>query len=60
MAYQAPVVDEIQLMTGIDVPSPSLHITFHQPRLREIAILNETDYFLALNLFMADKESMKI
>jgi len=29
LAYTFPGVDELQLMSGVDVSSPSLKITFH-------------------------------
>lgn len=53
-------IDELQLITGIDLPIAELGLTLHQPRVNEIAILGETQYFLALSIFGMSKEKLKI
>lgn len=53
-------VDEFQLITGIDVPVPELKLTLRQPRMKEIAMLSEQGYFLALSLFKMTREELKI
>lgn len=54
------MVDELQLITGIDLPVEELGLTLRQPRLKEIAMLGEQNYFVALQLFRMTKESLKI
>lgn len=54
------MVDELQLITGIDIPVKELGLTIRQPRISEIAMLGEQDYFIALQLFRMTKESLHI
>lgn len=53
-------VDELQLISGIDIPVAELGLTLHQPRIREIAMLGEQQYFIALSIFRITKENLKI
>lgn len=53
-------ISSLQLATGIDIPIPSLGITLRQPRIKDIAILDESPYFLALSLSQVSKETLKI
>ena len=53
-------IDELQLITGIPIPVPKLGFTLYQPKIKDIAILGETDYFLALALFRLTKEALHI
>ncbi|NLV87715.1 MAG: hypothetical protein GX025_10955 [Clostridiales bacterium] len=39
---------------------PELGLTLRQPKIKEIAMLGEADYFLALSVFNMTKESLKI
>lgn len=39
------MVDEVVLITGIDIPFPPAEITIHQPTIEEIAYIGE-DAFL--------------
>lgn len=54
------LVDELQLITGIDVPLEGIGVTVRQPKVREIAMLGEQNYFIALQLFGMTKASLKI
>lgn len=54
------IINELQRIAGIDVPVEELGITLHQPKIREIAILGEQEYFIALSLFRLNKERLKI
>ena len=38
----------LALMTGIDIPIPELQLTIHQPTIKEIAYIGETDFFIGL------------
>ncbi len=53
-------IDELQIVTGIDIACPELKLTFRQPYVEEIAMLGETDYLLALSMFRVNKERLKI
>ncbi len=54
-------IDELQLTTGCDIPIPELGITIHQPTVAEIAgKMTEQDYFIALQVFRMNRESLKI
>lgn len=35
----------LALMSGIDIPVPECQLTIHQPRLKEIALIGESDFF---------------
>lgn len=51
--------DELQLISGIDIPHEELQITLHQPKIKEIAAFGEQNYFLALQIFSLTKEKIK-
>lgn len=54
-------IDELQLSTGCDLFFPELGITVHQPAVQKIAEkMTEQDYFIALQVFRMNKESLKI
>ena len=53
----------LALMTGIDIPIPECQIIIHQPTIKEISYIGETDFFigvqtLGLNktMFLQDKD----
>ena len=35
----------LALMCGIDFPVPECQLTIHQPRIKEIALIGEADFF---------------
>ena len=43
------------LMTGGDIPIPSLTAAIHQPTIREIAMIGEKDYFIGAQVLCIDK-----
>lgn len=54
-------IDELQLQTGCDLSFPELGITVHQPVVLKIAEkMTEQDYFIALQVFRMNKESLNI
>lgn len=53
-------VDELQIISGVDIPVDPLGLTLHQPRVREIAMLGEQNYFVALSIFKMTKENLRI
>ena len=36
------------LMCGTDLPIPEIQATIHQPKVKEIALIGEKDFFLGL------------
>lgn len=54
------IPDELQLMTGIDIPVEGFGFTMRQPSVAEISMLGEQNYFIALQLFTINKEALKI
>ena len=53
-------IDDSRLMTGVDIPLEGVGVTLHQPRLKEIAMLGEKDYFLTLQIFSMNKIQLNI
>lgn len=45
-------------MTGIDIPIPELQLTIHVPVIKEIALMGETKFFMAVQYLCLDKESL--
>jgi hypothetical protein len=52
-------MDSLQLATGIPIPIPEIGITLLQPKISEIAMLGEQEYFTALNVFSMNKAKLK-
>ena len=52
--------NKLALQTGIDIPFPLLETIIHQPRIREIAYLEqgEQDFFSSIGLICIDKNSI--
>lgn len=55
----------LALMTGSDIPIPELEMTLHQPTLKEISYIGETDFFTGIqclclykSMFVEDKEGL--
>ena len=49
-------MNSLQLISGVDIPIPDLGLILHQPRIKEISLLdNELSYFLILQLIGFDK-----
>jgi len=55
----------LALMAGTDIPIPELQLTLHQPKLREIAYVGETDFFTGIqclclhkSMFVKDKDDL--
>ena len=38
----------LALMCGIDIPVPNLQLIIHQPTIKEIAYIGESDFFLGV------------
>ena len=48
----------LALMTGIDIPYPPLQLVIHSPKIREIALMGEEDFFTAIQYLCIDKTAV--
>ena len=46
----------LALMCGTDIPVPSIRATIHQPRIKEIALMGEQEFFIAVQCFNINKD----
>lgn len=44
-------------MTGVDIPIPELQLVLHQPTIKEISMLGEKDFFIALQFLCLHKNN---
>ena len=51
-------MNKLQLMTGVDIPIPDLQLTVHQPTIKEISYLGESEYFSALQLLCFNRTTL--
>lgn len=56
----------LALMAGTDIPIPELEMAVHQPTLKEISYIGETDFFIGVqclclhkSMFIQDKEGLE-
>lgn len=49
---------QLALMAGVDIPVPELQTAIHQPKIREIAMMGEPDFFSAIHYLCLDKEAL--
>ena len=47
----------LALMTGVDIPIPELQLVLHQPTIKEISMLGEKDFFIALQFLCLHKNN---
>ena len=45
----------LALMCGIDIPIPECELTIHQPKIKEIALVGEEDFFLGIQTLCLQK-----
>lgn len=55
----------LALMAGTDIPIPELQLTLHQPTIKEISFIGETDFFIGVQclclhktMFIKDKDDL--
>ena len=46
----------LALATGVDIPIPELQISLHQPTIKEISMIGETDFFTGIQLLCIKKQ----
>lgn len=51
-------MNQLQLMTGVDIPIKELGTSIHQPTIKEISMIGEMEYFSTMQLFCFDKSSI--
>lgn len=49
----------LALMCGTDIPVPELQVTVHQPRIKEIALIGEQDFFVAVQCLNVNKDQLR-
>lgn len=49
----------LALMVGIDIPIPELQLTIHQPTIKEIAFIGDTDFFIGSQCLTVDKKLLQ-
>ena len=54
------MVDEVVLITGIDIPFPPAEITIHQPTIEEIAYIGEDAFFNGIHMLQFNKDMLAI
>ena len=45
----------LALMTGVDIPIPSCQLVVHQPSIKEISMIGETDFFVGAQCLTIEK-----
>lgn len=50
---------KLALMCGVDIPVPQCQITVHQPKIREIALIGEEDFFIGAQCLNVNKKYFK-
>lgn len=45
----------LALMTGVDIPVPSCQIAIHQPTIKEISMIGETNFFIGAQCLCIEK-----
>ena len=46
----------LAMMCGTDIPVPECQIVVHQPRIKEIALIGEQDFFIGAQTLTLNKE----
>ena len=49
----------LALMCGTDIPVPELQCAIHQPKIKEIAMMGEQDFFIAVQCLNINKDSLR-
>ena len=53
-------IDDLTLLSGIDIPIPELKVNIHQPTIREIAYVGERDFYHAASILRVDGEELAL
>lgn len=52
-------MNDLALMTGVDIPIPELQLALHQPTIKEISYIGETEFFSGVSCLCVDKNLIK-
>ena len=52
-------IDDFSLLAGVDIYSKELNLSFHQPKLYDIAAFGLSKWQAVINLLLWDKENLK-
>lgn len=52
--------NELALMCGTGIPCPQFQITFHQPSIKEIAMIGETNFFTGVQCLLINKKLVNL
>lgn len=52
------MVDELLLLTGNDIPFPQAKLIIHQPRIRDIGLIEESNFFTGCHFLLIDKNQI--
>ncbi len=60
IGYQAKInmATDLSLLMGVDIPFPEARVNIHQPRLKEIAVIGEEQFFIGCDLLKISKNSL--
>lgn len=50
------MLNDLMLLSGIDIPFPQAQITIHQPRIKEISFIGEETFFLGCEILNFSKD----
>lgn len=54
------MVDEVALITGIDIPFIPAEITIHQPTIEEIAYIGEASFFIGIHFLNFSRDMLNV
>ena len=49
----------LALMCGSDIPIPEIQTAVHQPKIKEIALIGEAEFFVAIQCLNVDKNLLR-
>ena len=53
-------IDQLTLISGIDIPIPEIKVNIHQPTIREIAYVGERDFYYAASILRIDRTELSL
>lgn len=52
------MLNDLLLLSGIDIPFPAAQVNIHQPTIKEIAYIGEENFFIGCELLIFSKDSL--
>lgn len=53
-------IDELTLQTGNDIPFPQAQVTIHQPKIKEIGLIGEEDFYIGSHFLAFDRNRLNL